>query len=205
MSDSNKLTENVNEQENEEEYVDNEEEEVDMSESFQENNEPVKDNSNEETKKKKQMKEKRAGLIFSVSRSRKSLKKVNKGERISNTACVYLAAVGEYLIAEISDICQQIVKTSKRPNGRINPNDLFRAMKEDDDINQLLDSVTFNRAPNSPYELGVNLEKLKLDRAISTHNRLKNKSPNTKKSKENTSVKSKNPDGPAKKTKILEV
>ncbi|GAA5908161.1 hypothetical protein JCM8208_000328, partial [Rhodotorula glutinis] len=46
----------------------------------------------------------KAGIVFSTSRTRSNLKKGRYAPRITKTAAVYLAAVLEYLVAEVGEI-----------------------------------------------------------------------------------------------------
>ncbi|KAI8855016.1 histone-fold-containing protein [Chytridium lagenaria] len=82
----------------------------------------------------------KAGLQFPVGRLHRILKKGNYAQRVGNGAPVYLAAVLEYLGAEILELAGN----AARDNGkvRIVPRHLQLAIRNDEELNRLLGSVT---------------------------------------------------------------
>lgn len=78
----------------------------------------------------------RAGLIFPVSRVKKQLKQESRVKRVGSEAAVYMAAVGEYLIAEVADLAGSAAKSRKRE--RIQPRDISRAIRMDVELKALL-------------------------------------------------------------------
>lgn len=85
----------------------------------------------------------RAGLLFPVGRIHKILRKGNYARRIGSGAPIFLAAVLQYLAAEILELASD----AARDNGksRIVPRHLLLAIKNDDELNQLLTGVTISQ------------------------------------------------------------
>ncbi|XP_032872526.1 histone H2A-like [Amblyraja radiata] len=82
----------------------------------------------------------RAGLQFPVGRVHRLLRKGNYGERVGAGAPVYLAAVLEYLTAEILELAGNAARDNKK--SRIIPRRLQLAVRNDDELNKLLGGVT---------------------------------------------------------------
>ncbi|XP_038114258.1 histone H2A [Culex quinquefasciatus] len=91
----------------------------------------------------------RAGLQFPVSRIRRFLRKGNYAERIGAGAPVYLAAVLEYLAAEILELGGNAARDNKR--SRIIPRHLQLAIRNDEELNQLLTGVTISQGGVVPF------------------------------------------------------
>lgn len=83
---------------------------------------------------------KRAGLEFPVGRLERYLRKGNYAERIGTGASVYFAAVLEYLVAELLELAGDAARDNKR--SRIIPRHLQLAIRNDSELNQLLNQVT---------------------------------------------------------------
>jgi len=83
---------------------------------------------------------KRAGLQFPVGRISRFLRKGRYGKRIAAGAPVYLAAVLEYLSAEILELAGNAARDNKR--SRIIPRHLQLAIRNDEELNKLLGNVT---------------------------------------------------------------
>lgn len=81
-------------------------------------------------------KSKRAGLQFPVGRIHRKLKAGRYASRISSDAAVYLAAVLEYMMAEIIECSGQAATDNKRT--RISPRHISLAIRNDDELNRLL-------------------------------------------------------------------
>ena len=79
---------------------------------------------------------KKAQLHFPVSRIKKNLRKMEKGKRISSTCPVYMAAVLEYLTAEILEIAGNCAMEHKHV--RITPRDLKLAIDNDEELRKLM-------------------------------------------------------------------
>eukprot|EP01047_Picozoa_sp_COSAG01_P045908 COSAG01_NODE_4265_length_5197_cov_29.434876_5_plen_146_part_00 len=80
----------------------------------------------------------KAGLQFPVGRIHRYLK--GSAPRIGAGAPVYLAAVLEYLCAEVLELAGNCARDRKRH--RIVPRDIFLAFRNDEELNKLLGSVT---------------------------------------------------------------
>jgi len=85
---------------------------------------------------------KKAGLQFSVSRVEKNLRQGHYADRIGATAPVNMAAVMEYLTAEVLELAGN----AARDNGksRITPRHLNLAIRNDEEIARLLRNVTIS-------------------------------------------------------------
>ncbi|KAK0403935.1 hypothetical protein QR680_017205 [Steinernema hermaphroditum] len=82
----------------------------------------------------------RAGLQFPVGRLHRMLRKGNYAERVGAGAPVYLAAVLEYLAAEVLELAGNAARDNKKT--RINPRHLQLAVRNDEELNKLLAGVT---------------------------------------------------------------
>ena len=97
------------------------------------------------TKAKKNQKTRsaRAGLQFPVGRVHRMLKKGNWANRVGAGAPVYLAAVLEYLSAEILELAGNAARDNKKK--RIIPRHLQLAIKNDEELNKLIGGVTVSQ------------------------------------------------------------
>ena len=82
----------------------------------------------------------RAGLQFPVGRIARFLKTGRHAERVGAGAPVYLAAVLEYLAAEVLELAGNAAKDNKK--SRIIPRHIQLAIRNDEELNKLLQSVT---------------------------------------------------------------
>jgi histone H2A len=82
----------------------------------------------------------KAGLQFPVGRVHRLLRKGNYAQRVGAGAPVYLAAVLEYLAAEILELAGNAARDNKK--GRIIPRHLQLAIRNDEELNKLLGNVT---------------------------------------------------------------
>ena len=82
----------------------------------------------------------RAGLQFPVGRIHRLLRKGHYAERVGAGAPVYLAAVLEYLSAEILELAGNAARDNKKT--RIIPRHLQLAIRNDEELNRLLSGVT---------------------------------------------------------------
>ncbi|XP_067883892.1 histone H2A-like [Heterodontus francisci] len=81
----------------------------------------------------------RAGLQFPVGRVHRLLRKGNYAERVGAGAPVYLAAVLEYLTAEILELAGNAARDNKKTC--IIPRHLQLAVRNDEKLNKLLGGV----------------------------------------------------------------
>jgi histone H2A len=82
----------------------------------------------------------RAGLQFPVGRIHRLLRKGNYAQRIGAGAPVYMAGVLEYLTAEILELAGNAARDNKKT--RIVPRHLQLAIRNDEELNKLLNTVT---------------------------------------------------------------
>ncbi|XP_032868463.1 core histone macro-H2A.2-like isoform X2 [Amblyraja radiata] len=82
----------------------------------------------------------RAGIIFPVGRLLRYLRKSTFKYRIGMGAPIYLAAVMEYLAAEILELAGNAARDNKK--SRITPRHILLAVANDEELNQLLRGVT---------------------------------------------------------------
>uniref|UniRef100_UPI00358E5873 histone H2AX-like n=2 Tax=Myxine glutinosa TaxID=7769 RepID=UPI00358E5873 len=99
----------------------------------------------------------RAGLQFPVSRVHRHLRKGNYAERVGAGAPVYLAAVLEYLSAEILELAGNAARDNKK--SRIIPRHLQLAIRNDEELNKLLGGVTIAQGGVLPNIQAVLLPK----------------------------------------------
>ena len=82
----------------------------------------------------------KAGLQFPVGRIARFLKKGRYAERVGAGAPVYLAAVLEYLTAELLELAGNAARDNKK--NRIIPRHLQLAIRNDEELGKLLGEVT---------------------------------------------------------------
>ncbi len=92
----------------------------------------------------------KAGLIFPVGRVGSMLRRGQFARRVSASGAVYMAAVLEYLTAELLELT---VKATKDVKKRLNPRTMCVAVRHDDELGALLQNVTISRGGVVP---GVN-------------------------------------------------
>ena len=100
---------------------------------------------------------KRAGLQFPVGRIHRHLRKGNFATRIGSGAPVYLAAVIEYLTAEILELAGNAARDNKK--ARIIPRHLQLAVRNDEELNQVFAGITISQGGVLPNILSVLLPK----------------------------------------------
>ncbi|CAD6578851.1 MAG: histone H2A [Cyphobasidiales sp. Tagirdzhanova-0007] len=104
--------------------------------------------------KAQQSRSSKAGLQFPVGRIHRMLRKGNYAQRIGAGAPVYLAAVLEYLAAEILELAGNAARDNKK--SRIIPRHLQLAIRNDEELNKLLGHVVISQGgvlPNIHAEL----------------------------------------------------
>ncbi|KAL5712744.1 hypothetical protein ACHQM5_014885 [Ranunculus cassubicifolius] len=82
----------------------------------------------------------KAGLQFPVGRIARLLKTGKYAERVGAGAPVYLAAVLEYLAAEVLELAGNAARDNKK--GRIVPRHIQLAVRNDEELSKLLGDVT---------------------------------------------------------------
>lgn len=114
----------------------------------------------------KRSKSNRAGLQFPVGRMHTLLKKGRYADRISSGSSVYLAAVLEYLTAEILELAGNAARDNNKV--RINPRHLQLAIRNDEELNKLLSNVTIAQGGVLPHIHGVLLPKRSANQVAQT-------------------------------------
>uniref|UniRef100_A0A8C3TER6 Histone H2A n=1 Tax=Chelydra serpentina TaxID=8475 RepID=A0A8C3TER6_CHESE len=99
----------------------------------------------------------KAGLQFPVGRVHRLLKRGNYAERIGAGAPVYLAAVLEYLTAEILELSGNAAHENKKI--RIGPRHIQLAVRNDEELNKLFADVTIAEGGVMPNILSQLLPK----------------------------------------------
>ena len=82
----------------------------------------------------------RAGLHFPVGRVARFLKQGRFAQRVGGGASVYLAAVLEYLAAEVLELAGNAARDNKK--SRIIPRHIQLAIRNDEELSKLLSTVT---------------------------------------------------------------
>ncbi len=90
--------------------------------------------------KKSQSRSSKAGLQFPVGRIGRFLKKGKYATRVGAGAPVYLAAILEYLTAEILELAGNAARDNKKT--RIIPRHIQLAVRNDEELNKLFGNVT---------------------------------------------------------------
>mgnify|MGYP003638228749 FL=1 len=99
----------------------------------------------------------RAGLQFPVGRIHSQLKSGRYARRVGAGAPVYLAAVLEYLAAEILELAGNAARDNKKV--RIIPRHIQLAIRNDEELNKLLSDVTISNGGVIPNIHSVLLPK----------------------------------------------
>ena len=105
----------------------------------------------------------KAGLQFPVGRIGRFLKKGRYAKRVGTGAPVYLAAVLEYLAAEVLELAGNAAKDNKK--SRIVPRHLLLAIRNDVELGKLLAGVTIAHGGVLPNIQSVLLPKKALEKA----------------------------------------
>ncbi|XP_065083045.1 uncharacterized protein LOC135705306 [Ochlerotatus camptorhynchus] len=104
--------------------------------------------------KKTRTKSSRAGLVFPVGRIWSSIKRGKYADRVGVGGGVYMAAVLEYLTAELLELAGIACRDNNR--NRIIPRHIQLAVRNDDELNKLLRNVSISQGgvlPNIIAEL----------------------------------------------------
>ena len=82
----------------------------------------------------------KAGIQFPIGRIARFLKKGKYAERVGSGAPVYVAAVLEYLAAEVLELAGNAAKDNKK--SRIIPRHIQLAVRNDEELNKLMRNTT---------------------------------------------------------------
>uniref|UniRef100_A0A2P2P9T8 Histone H2A n=1 Tax=Rhizophora mucronata TaxID=61149 RepID=A0A2P2P9T8_RHIMU len=82
----------------------------------------------------------KAGLQFPVGRIARFMKKGRYAERLGTGAPIYMAAVLEYLAAEVLELAGNAARDNKK--NRISPRHVLLAVRNDEELGKLLQGVT---------------------------------------------------------------
>ena len=99
----------------------------------------------------------RAGLNFPVGRIARFLKDGRYAQRVGAGAAVYLAAVLEYLTAELLELSGNNAKLMKRT--RIIPRNIFLSVREDAELDQLLGDAVIASGGSTVFNINPYLLK----------------------------------------------
>ena len=114
-------------------------------------------------KSKAKTRSSRAGLQFPVGRMHRLLRKGHYAQRVGAGAPVYLAAVLEYLSAEILELAGNAARDNKKT--RIIPRHLQLAIRNDEELNKLLSGETIAQGGVLPNIQSILLPKKAADEA----------------------------------------
>jgi len=99
--------------------------------------------------KGKEFKSNRAGLQFSTKRVHVLMQKQQMAERVGTGAAVYMAAVLEYLTAEVLELAGNAAREKKKM--RIGPHHIMLAVRNDEELNRMLYRVTIAQGGVKPH------------------------------------------------------
>lgn len=91
----------------------------------------------------------RAGLSMPVGRVHRQIRQGRYAARVGAGAPVYLAAILEYLAAEILELAGNAAKDNKKQ--RVVPRHIMLAIRNDEELNKLLGDVTIAAAGVTPH------------------------------------------------------
>ena len=88
-------------------------------------------------------KQSKSGLIFPTGRVSSLLRKGRYSKRVSGSSGVYMAAVLEYLTAELLELAVKVQQKKKADSRRVTPRAITMAVRADADLGALLRDATF--------------------------------------------------------------
>ena len=118
--------------------------------------------------KKSESRSSKAGLQFPVGRMSRFLKKGKYATRVGAGAPVYLAAILEYLTAEILELAGNAARDNKKT--RIVPRHIQLAVRNDEELNKLFGGVTIAQGGVLPNIHAVLVPKAKEPKAAAPAN-----------------------------------
>jgi histone H2A len=108
---------------------------------------------------KKMSRSTRAGLLLPVARIHRQLKNARIAKHIGSGAPVYMAAVLEYLTMEVLELAGNVARDSKKK--RITPRMLTIALRNDEELSQMVARVTIAQGGVMPHISSVLLKPMK--------------------------------------------
>lgn len=111
-------------------------------------------------RKKRTSRSVKAGITFPVGRIQRKLKAGKYTPRVGLGASVYMAAVLEYLVAEVMELAGNAAQDNKKV--RIVPRHIQLAVRCDTELNELLDKVTIAQGGVLPFIADALLPKSKI-------------------------------------------
>ena len=105
----------------------------------------------------------KAGLQFPVGRMARYLRQGGFAKRVGAGAPVYMAAVLEYLTAELLELAGNAAKDNKR--SRVTPRHIQLAIRNDEELNKYLGRATIAAGGVMPNIHSVLLKKSKAEKA----------------------------------------
>ena len=99
----------------------------------------------------------KAGLTFPVGRMGRFLRKGRYAKRVGAGAPVYMAAVLEYVVAELLELSGNAAKDNKKT--RIIPRHIQLAIKNDEELNKFVETATISAGGVMPNVHAVLLKK----------------------------------------------
>ncbi|NXA81093.1 H2AX protein, partial [Thryothorus ludovicianus] len=105
----------------------------------------------------KRSKSARAGLQFPVGRVHRHLRRGRYADRIGSGAAIYLAAVMEYMTAEVLELAGNAAHQNKKT--RIMPRHIQLAVRNDEELNKFFAGVTIPQGGVMPNILSQLLPK----------------------------------------------
>ena len=99
----------------------------------------------------------KAGLQFPVGRVARFLRKGRYAPRVGAGSSVYLAAILEYLTAEILELAGNAARDNKK--SRIIPRHIQLAVRNDEELNKLFGDVTIAQGGVIPSAVATNNKK----------------------------------------------
>ena len=104
----------------------------------------------------------KAGLTFPVGRIGRHMRKGRFAKRVGHGAPVYMAAVLEYLVAELLELAGNAARDHKKT--RIVPRHIQLAIKNDEELNKFVGTATISAGGVMPNIHAVLLKKGKEDK-----------------------------------------
>eukprot|EP00471_Norrisiella_sphaerica_P011404 CAMPEP_0184496040 /NCGR_PEP_ID=MMETSP0113_2-20130426/32994_1 /TAXON_ID=91329 /ORGANISM="Norrisiella sphaerica, Strain BC52" /LENGTH=194 /DNA_ID=CAMNT_0026882519 /DNA_START=33 /DNA_END=617 /DNA_ORIENTATION=- len=112
---------------------------------------PLRQEAEKPKKRKKVSAHEKAGLSFPVGRIARNLKRGNYADRVSKSAAVMLAAVTEYLTAEVLELAGNAAAVARKT--RIIPRHIFLGIKTDEELSKYMDEVIFHQGGVLPQNV----------------------------------------------------